>query len=97
TTSAAPTGTTGTTGTTRSTGTATNGTAAAPGSEGCTVIPEETAGPYPGDGTNGPDALTQPGIVRSDIRSSVPAGGATAEGVPLTITIALSDTTDGCQ
>src|SRR4051794_37996735 len=33
-------------------------------------IPEETAGPYPGDGSNGPDVLEQSGIVRSDIRSS---------------------------
>ena len=36
----------------------------------CDVIPEETAGPYPGDGSNGPDILTQNGVVRSDIRSS---------------------------
>src|SRR5689334_13460482 len=37
----------------------------------CTVrIPEETAGPYPGDGSNGPDVLTQSGVVRNDIRSS---------------------------
>ena len=33
-------------------------------------IPDETAGPYPGDGSNGPDVLEQSGIVRSDIRSS---------------------------
>ena len=35
-----------------------------------TPIPEETAGPFPGDGTNGPNVLTESGIVRSDIRSS---------------------------
>jgi hypothetical protein len=34
----------------------------------CSVIPSETAGPYPGDGSNGPNALTQSGIVRADIR-----------------------------
>src|SRR3954468_6264079 len=28
-------------------------------------IPEETAGPYPGDGSNGVNVLTQSGIVRS--------------------------------
>src|SRR5262245_4433998 len=33
-------------------------------------IPEETAGPFPGDGSNGPDALGESGVVRSDIRSS---------------------------
>ena len=36
----------------------------------CDVIPEETAGPYPGDGSNGPDVLAESGVVRSDIRSS---------------------------
>ena len=36
----------------------------------CVVIPEETAGPFPGDGSNGPDVLNQSGVVRSDIRSS---------------------------
>lgn len=57
-----------------------------------TVIPDETEGPYPGDGTNGPNALTQSGIVRNDIRSSL-GGGTTAAGVPLTVTLALRDTT----
>ena len=33
-------------------------------------IPEETAGPYPGDGSNGPDVLAESGVVRSDITSS---------------------------
>ncbi len=34
----------------------------------CTSIPNETAGPYPGDGTNGPNVLGLTGVVRSDIR-----------------------------
>src|SRR3712207_526995 len=33
-------------------------------------IPGETAGPYPGDGSNGPDVLEESGIIRRDIRSS---------------------------
>ena len=33
-------------------------------------IPEETAGPYPGDGSNGVNVLTETGIVRSDITSA---------------------------
>ena len=33
-------------------------------------IPTETAGPFPADGTNGPNALTQSGVQRSDIRSN---------------------------
>lgn len=61
----------------------------------CSKIPEETAGPYPGDGSNGPNALTRSGIVRSDIRSSI-AGSATAAGVPLTLTLTIVDSTSGC-
>ena len=52
-----------------------------------TEIPEETAGPYPGDGSNGPNVLTESGIVRSDIRSSFGSSTTTAEGVPLTVTL----------
>jgi len=62
----------------------------------CTVIPQETAGPYPGDGSNGPDALALDGIVRSDIRSSVGDASGTAEGVPLTVTLTLVDTGASC-
>ena len=51
----------------------------------CSKIPEETAGPYPGDGSNGPNALTATGVVRSDIRSSFASLTGTAEGVPLTV------------
>src|SRR5690349_17821726 len=41
--------------------------AAATDAATCAVIPEETAGPYPGDGSNGPDILEQSGVVRQDI------------------------------
>ena len=37
-------------------------------------IPEETAGPYPGDGSNGPNVLTESGVVRSDITSQLRLG-----------------------
>ena len=60
-----------------------------------TVIPEETAGPYPADGSNGPDVLTQSGIVRGDIRSSFGGMTGTAEGVPLTIALAIEDASSG--
>jgi protocatechuate 3,4-dioxygenase beta subunit len=63
---------------------------------GCAVIPEETAGPYPGDGSNGPDVLSQSGIVRSDIRSSFGDLAGAAEGVPLTIRLAVTDASNGC-
>jgi len=64
----------------------------------CTVIPEETAGPYPGDGSNGPNVLTQDGIVRADIRSSFGASGTnTAAGTLTTVTLNLVSTTSGCE
>ena len=62
----------------------------------CTVIPEETAGPFPGDGSNGPDVLTASGVVRADIRASFGSSTTVAGGVPLTIRFALLDLKNGC-
>ena len=62
----------------------------------CTEIPEETAGPYPGDGSNGPDVLTETGIVRRDIRSSFGSSSGRAAGVPFRFTFELQDA-DSCQ
>lgn len=62
----------------------------------CRTIEEETAGPYPGDGSNGPDVLSQSGVVRSDIRSSFGTATGVAEGVLLTIQVALQDASHGC-
>jgi protocatechuate 3,4-dioxygenase beta subunit len=53
-------------------------------------IPDETAGPYPGDGSNGPDVLEESGIVRQDITTSID-GSATADGVPLTFEFQVLD------
>jgi protocatechuate 3,4-dioxygenase beta subunit len=58
-------------------------------------IPDETAGPYPGDGSNGPDVLEQSGIVRSDIRSSFGDYSGTADGVPVTLELTISDLANG--
>ena len=55
----------------------------------CTRVPEETAGPFPSDGTNGPNVLNQTGVVRSDIRSSFAGLTGTADGVPLTIALTI--------
>jgi protocatechuate 3,4-dioxygenase beta subunit len=55
-------------------------------------IPEETAGPYPGDGSNGPNALAESGVVRSDIRSSFGEASGRAEGVLTTVALTLSVT-----
>jgi protocatechuate 3,4-dioxygenase beta subunit len=53
-------------------------------------IPDETAGPYPGDGSNGADVLEESGIVRSDITSSI-GGGTTATGVPMALSLTILD------
>ncbi len=54
-------------------------------------IPEETNGPYPADGSNGVNVLTESGVVRSDIRSSFGGADGVAEGVPLTVTLTVVD------
>ncbi|MCM4083469.1 intradiol ring-cleavage dioxygenase [Paractinoplanes hotanensis] len=66
-------------------------TAAPAASTASGEIPEETAGPYPGNGSNGPDVLEQSGVVRSDIRSSFGTGSGTAEGVPMTLELTVLD------
>jgi protocatechuate 3,4-dioxygenase beta subunit len=71
--------------------TPTSGTGAA-----CSVIPEETAGPFPGDGTNGPDVLTESGVVRQDISASFGSSTTKAEGLPLSIRLQVVDAANGC-
>ena len=75
------------------------GTASSSGTDGgstsCASIPEETAGPYPGDGSNGPNALAISGIVRSDIRASLGGSSDVATGVLLTITLTLVNPVSG--
>jgi protocatechuate 3,4-dioxygenase beta subunit len=72
--------------TTASSSAAAGGTASAADVD---VIPEETAGPYPADGSNGKNVLSESGVVRSDIRSSFGSSTTTADGVPLTIRLTL--------
>lgn len=54
-------------------------------------LPEETGGPFPGDGSNGANVLNQSGIVRPDITSSFGSSTTRAEGVPLDITMTIND------
>ncbi|BBB69133.1 hypothetical protein UNDYM_4880 [Undibacterium sp. YM2] len=91
--------TTSTTGTTTGTSTSTGTTGSTTSS--CSIIPEETAGPYPGDGSNSngvsiANALALSGIVRSDIRSSIAGASGVAAGVPLTIKLQLVNTKTSC-
>lgn len=62
----------------------------------CETIPAETAGPFPGDGSNGPDVLRQSGVVRRDITSSFGSSTTRATGVPLTINLVILDRSAGC-
>jgi protocatechuate 3,4-dioxygenase beta subunit len=62
---------------------------------GVATIPEETAGPFPGDGSNGPNVLTESGIVRRDIRSSFGSSTTVAKGVPLTVKLKIVDSSTG--
>ena len=78
-----------------------SGSGSSGSSSSCSVIPEETAGPYPGDGSNTANGsvanvLGVSGIVRSDIRPSLPSSLGTAEGVTLTVTLTLVDTNTSC-
>jgi protocatechuate 3,4-dioxygenase beta subunit len=72
-----------------------DGSSAATTSDASAEIPDETAGPYPGDGSNGPNVLTESGIVRSDITTSFGDASGVAEGVPATIEMALLDVAAG--
>jgi protocatechuate 3,4-dioxygenase beta subunit len=77
--------------------TATTGT----GATACIADPAETAGPYPGDGTNSAsgstsNVLTVNGVVRSDIRASFISSTTVATGVQLTITLTLVNVNSSC-
>ena len=75
-------------------------TAGAPGATGSSggsvgVIAEETAGPFPADGSNGVNVLTESGIVRQDIRSSFGSSSGTADGVASTVSYTVVDASTG--
>jgi protocatechuate 3,4-dioxygenase beta subunit len=67
----------------------------------CVANPAETEGPFPADGTNVREGqtvniLTETGVIREDIRTSI--GGLTpvAEGVPVSLEITLIDVNRAC-
>ncbi|HYI52234.1 MAG TPA: intradiol ring-cleavage dioxygenase [Microbacterium sp.] len=69
--------------------------ATAAASQPVAEVPDETGGPYPGDGSNGVNVLDDSGIVRSEIRSSFGASTTVAEGVTLTIALTVRDAATG--
>lgn len=59
-----------------------------------TEMPDETAGPYPGDGSSGQDVLEITGVERSNITTSIGSTEKVA-GVPLTLKLQIIDMTNG--
>ncbi len=81
--------------------TSTGGSSGTTTASGCSVIPSETEGPYPGDGSNSANGsianvLALSGVVRSDIRTSIAGASGTATGVPLQVIIELVNTNASC-
>ena len=67
----------------------------------CRRLPAATAGPFPADGSNRTRAgvanvLALADVVRSDIRSSIGGLSGSAAGVPMTLTLALVNSSAGC-
>jgi protocatechuate 3,4-dioxygenase beta subunit len=84
---------------TASGGSPSSGSSSGPSSSGSSSspaeIPDETAGPFPGDGSNGTDVLEQSGIVRSDIRGSFGGASGVATGIPMTLRLTVTDLAGG--
>lgn len=81
----------GTATTAEATTTETAATQATAGAE----TPDETQGPYPADGSNGPNVLTEAGIVRSDLSTSFGSASGTADGIPVTYQLTIVDADSG--
>ncbi|MFC7528409.1 intradiol ring-cleavage dioxygenase [Actinoplanes sp. GCM10030250] len=63
---------------------------AGPAAAACAAeVDSETAGPYPADGSNGPNVRVLSGIVRSDIRPSFGTSTTVAPGVPLQFSLTV--------
>ncbi|NHZ32577.1 dioxygenase family protein [Massilia rubra] len=80
---------------------ATPATPASGAGTSCALIPEETGGPYPADGTNSSvggvaNALILAGIVRPDIRASIAGATGVAAGVPLIIKLQMVNVKSSC-
>jgi protocatechuate 3,4-dioxygenase beta subunit len=67
----------------------------------CVALPAQTAGPFPADGTNTRagqtvNILTEAGVIRQDIRSSIGGMTPVADGVPVEVEITLVDVGRAC-
>ena len=91
---ASATGSSSTSATASATGSATAAASSAASAAVDSVVPDETAGPYPGDGSNGKNVLDDSGVVRSDITTSIGSSEKVA-GVPMTINLTVTDSASG--
>lgn len=82
-------------GSTTSTTVAGASTSTTSGGSTATAIPEETGGPFPADGSNGPNVLTESGVVRRDIRSSFGSYSGTADGLALQVGLMVVEAGSG--
>ncbi|CAB4941629.1 unannotated protein [freshwater metagenome] len=73
----------------------TTGTGTAATTAATAAVPEETAGPFPADGSNGPNVLAESGVVRRDITRSFGDASGVATGVPTTVELRLIDVAGG--
>ena len=67
----------------------------------CIALPETTQGPYPANGTRHrgtthPNILTEAGVIREDIRTSLGDLSGEAEGVPMDVTLTVQNTSASC-
>jgi protocatechuate 3,4-dioxygenase beta subunit len=62
----------------------------------CQKIPRETGGPFPGDGSNGPNVLNATGVVRRNITTSFAGLTGTAVGVSLTVKLKIRSSQSSC-
>ena len=83
--------TSGANGTSTTGGSSTTSAGGTPGAE----IPDETAGPFPADGSNGPNILDDEGIVRTDITTSIGGSSGVADGVPISFNLSLVEASTG--
>lgn len=88
--------------TTTATSSGSGGGTTTPTTGSCIANATETNGPYPSDGSNTiggvvSNVLTQSGVVRADIRNSFGGSTGVAAGVPVTLSLQLLNSNNGCS
>lgn len=71
-------------------------TSAAAGADCAVTTPPDMAGPYPADGSNGPDVLSLDGVVREDLTTSFAGMSGIAGGVAMSLELRVLRSDSGC-